>query len=222
MSDTKQGRLSDKAEQALLQQIHSGELPVGAKLPSEPILAKEMGLSRGILREALNSLQAKGYISRTPRGGSYVTRTADNHIGDSITAKVRSAELRDLIEFREALEVKIVQYAIKRATQEEIDSLRALVEQPGEQYGSKDYYFQYRLAELAKNTLFVMFLDMYYDIIRRYALHSYHNEHKSSAMNMEHMRIVETIQKRDKRAAVNAVKGHLGKALRRLLEDSDV
>ncbi|NLD01792.1 MAG: winged helix-turn-helix transcriptional regulator, partial [Clostridiales bacterium] len=95
MSDTKQGRLSDKAEQALLQQIHSGELPVGAKLPSEPTLAKEMGLSRGILREALNSLQAKGYISRTPRGGSYVTRTADNHIGDSITAKVRSAELRD-------------------------------------------------------------------------------------------------------------------------------
>ena len=79
MSDTKQGRLSDKAEQALLQQIHSGELPVGAKLPSEPILAKEMGLSRGILREALNSLQAKGYISRTPRGGSYVMRTADNH-----------------------------------------------------------------------------------------------------------------------------------------------
>ena len=139
MSDTKQGRLSDKAEQALLQQIHSGELPVGAKLPSEPILAKEMGLSRGILREALNSLQAKGYISRTPRGGSYVTRTADNHIGDSITATVRSAELRDLIEFREALEVKIVQYAIERATQEEIDSLRALVEQPGEQYGSKDY-----------------------------------------------------------------------------------
>ena len=188
MSDTKQGRLSDKAEQALLQQIHSGELPVGAKLPSEPTLAKEMGLSRGILREALNSLQAKGYISRTPRGGSYVTRTADNHIGDSITAKVRSAELPDLIEYREALEVKIVQYAI----------------------------------ELAKNTLFVVFLDMYYDTIRRYALNSYHNEHKSSAMNMEHMRIVQAIQKRDKRAAVNAVKGHLGKALRRLSEDPDV
>ena len=41
-------------------------------------------------------------------------------------------------------------------------------------------------------------------------------------MNLEHMRIVETIQKRDKRAAVNAVKGHLGKALRRLSEDPAV
>ena len=43
-------RLSDKAEQELLLRIHSGELPVGTRLPSEPELAEEMNISRGILR----------------------------------------------------------------------------------------------------------------------------------------------------------------------------
>ena len=41
----KRGRLSDMAVEALLKRIHSGELPVGTRLPSEPELAEEMGMT---------------------------------------------------------------------------------------------------------------------------------------------------------------------------------
>lgn len=224
MNETvRQGRLSDKAEQEILRRIHSGELPVGSKLPSEPELAEQMGISRGILREALNSLQAKGYVSRTPRGGSFIQRGTDNSIGDSITAKVRQADLQDLIEFREALETKAIQFVIERATDEEIVSLRELLEQPDEnKTDSIDYYFHYRLAELSQNRLFVVFIDMYYDTIHHFALGSYKDVARRRVMTREHMRILEAVEKRDKRAAVAAIKGHLRNALRRASGDWDV
>lgn len=216
-------RLSDRTEQELLRRIHSGDLPVGAKLPSEPELAVQMGVSRGILREALNSLQAKGYLSRTPRGGSYIARSMDDNIGQSITVNVRAADIQDLIEFREAIESKAVQYVIERATEEQITALRVLIEDTDEQkMGSIDYYFHYRMAELSGNRLFVVFLDMYYDTIHHFAEGSYKDAARRRVMQREHMRILEALEKRDKRAAVAAVKGHLHNALRRASGDWDV
>ena len=215
-------RLSDKAEQELLRRIHSGELPVGTRLPSEPELAEEMNISRGILREALNSLQAKGYISRTPRGGSFIERNSDENIGESITAQVRRADLQDLIEFREAMESKAVQLVIDRATDEEIASLREMLNVPREKSGGIDYYFHYRMAELTGNRLFVVFIDMYYDTIRRFAEGSYKDEARWRVMMREHLRIVEALEKRSKRAATAVIKGHLHQALLRASGDWDV
>lgn len=220
---TQKPRLSDKVEQKLLRRIHSGDLPVGAKLPSEPELAVQMGISRGILREALSSLQSKGYISRTQRSGSYIAQTMDDNIGQTITANVRTADIKDLIEFREAIESKTVQLAIDRATDEEIASLHKLIENTDEQMTDNiDYYFHYRIAELSGNPLFVVFLDMYYDSIHRYAEGSYKDAARRRVMQREHMRILNAIEKHDKRAAVAAIKGHLRNALQRASGDWDV
>lgn len=218
----KRGRLSDMAVEELLKRIHSGALPVGTRLPSEPELAESMGISRGILREALTSLQAKGYISRTPKGGSYIERSTDKYIGDSITAKVRTADLQELMEFREAIETRTVQHAIDRASDEELNSLEELLMGRTDKPGEIDYYFHYRLAELSKNQLFVVLLDLYYDTICRFAQRSYQNQERSRRMASEHARILTALKKRDKRAAVAAVKTHLRNVMARHSEDCDV
>ena len=59
-------RLSDRIAQQFTQAMQSGELTVGTRLPPEAQLADQLGVSRGILREALTILEARGYISRTP------------------------------------------------------------------------------------------------------------------------------------------------------------
>lgn len=211
-------RLSDKAEQELLRRIRSGEMPAGTRLPSEPELAEMLHVSRGILREALNSLQTKGYVSRTPHGGSFVEQTCGENIGRSVAAQVRGAQERDLIEFREAMESRAVQLIAERATDEEIASLRAMLDVPREQMGGIDYYFHYRMAELTRNRLFAVFIDLYYDAIRRFAEGSYQDEKRFRQMTREHLRIVEALEKRDKRAAAAAVRSHLRQALRRAEE----
>ena len=53
--------------------MREGELTVGTRLPPEAQLAEQLGVSRGILREALTILEARGHLSRTPKGGTVIT-----------------------------------------------------------------------------------------------------------------------------------------------------
>lgn len=52
--------------------IQSGRYSPGAKLPSEPRLAAEFGVSRGTLRQALASLRQGGYLDSIPGRGTFV------------------------------------------------------------------------------------------------------------------------------------------------------
>jgi GntR family transcriptional regulator len=58
----------------LLEQITSGKLPIGARLPTEFELCDEHGMSRGTVRQALRCLEDVGMISRS-RAGTTVTAT---------------------------------------------------------------------------------------------------------------------------------------------------
>jgi DNA-binding GntR family transcriptional regulator len=51
----------------------SGHIPPGSKLPPEPELAEELGVSRPTLREALRSLEEDGFVTRTRGAGTYAT-----------------------------------------------------------------------------------------------------------------------------------------------------
>ena len=55
MGDKTQKRYEELAEK-LMQKIHEGELQSGDRLPSERYLAKEYGVSRSVVREALRSM----------------------------------------------------------------------------------------------------------------------------------------------------------------------
>lgn len=52
--------------------IQSGRYPTGTRLPSEPRLAAEFGVSRGTLRQALASLRQGGYLDSVPGRGTFV------------------------------------------------------------------------------------------------------------------------------------------------------
>ncbi len=203
-------RLSDKAVQQLLQRIRAGELPVGTRLPNEADLADQLGVSRGILREALTILQTQGYISRAPREGTVVRSVTGNNSGNSFADLMRGCEHKSMIEFREAVECKVVRNVIRLAAEKEIDSLFALLNTPLSSTARRpDYYFHYRLAELSGNPLFCAYIDLYYDTIREKSIALTNNTKTLQVMIQEHVRIAEAIRNRDAKAAVAAMKGHL-------------
>src|SRR5271163_1672584 len=53
--------------------ITLGEFPPGSRLPAERELAKQFGVSRPSLREALIALEVEGYVDVRPGSGILVT-----------------------------------------------------------------------------------------------------------------------------------------------------
>lgn len=56
----------------IVRMITDGEIPVGAKLPSEVAMAEQYGVSRTTVRSALNIVESLGLISRKRRKGTVV------------------------------------------------------------------------------------------------------------------------------------------------------
>jgi GntR family transcriptional regulator len=56
----------------LRERIANGELAPGSRLPGEPSLAAEQGVSRVTVRKALDTLAAEGLIDRRPGSGTFV------------------------------------------------------------------------------------------------------------------------------------------------------
>ncbi len=66
--------LSSEVIDRLAEQIMSGKLPVGAKLPSEQEMMKGMGVSRTVVREAVAALRARGLVVTRQGAGAFVER----------------------------------------------------------------------------------------------------------------------------------------------------
>lgn len=126
-------RAYEQVYDQLREGILEGAIPNGERLPSEPMLAAEFGVSRSTIRDALRLLQAEGLI-RTAKGaggGSFVTLPTVDHISDFLQRNIELLSLTDdvtLIEFLEArrlIEVFAVRQAAQRRTEADIDALRA-------------------------------------------------------------------------------------------------
>jgi GntR family transcriptional regulator len=89
------GRLSFSIRDKIAGRIASGAIPAGSRLPPEPQLAAELGVSRPTLREALRSLEEDGFVTRTRGAGTYAThrpRLRNNlDINFGVTESIRAA-----------------------------------------------------------------------------------------------------------------------------------
>jgi GntR family transcriptional regulator len=64
-------RLSSSVRDELAGRITSGAIPPGSRLPPEPQLAEDLGVSRATLREALRSLEEDGFVTRRRGAGTF-------------------------------------------------------------------------------------------------------------------------------------------------------
>lgn len=204
-------RLSDKVVRVIMDQIKEGILKPGDKLPNELELAEELCVSRGILREALTILQARDYIYRKPKDGTFVNPKVLDIINNSGGITLREGTYSDLIEMRICLEQRVVEKIIDHASDDEIAELFDLVSETDQKRDSRtiDHYFHYRLAELSHNAMFANFIDSYYDVIDEVAAKTTKSMNRRKEIYNEHLAIVQALQARDKEKAKAEVIKHL-------------
>lgn len=205
-------RLSDKIVSQILSMIREGILKPGDKLPNEELLSEQFGVSRGTLREALTKLQSQRYIHKKPKYGTYIQENIQSRLmNESVNELLLKTTYSDLLDFRESLEVKMVERVIDRASDEEIEELFEGLDVAGndEIQHDMDYYFHYKLAQASRNIFFMNFIDTYYDLINEIAIKSNRDQVRRNQIAEEHLAIVKEIAKRDKEEAKKAMLHHM-------------
>jgi GntR family transcriptional regulator, transcriptional repressor for pyruvate dehydrogenase complex len=209
----KSEKLSERVANQIIKLIETGELKPGDKLPAEDIFSEKLGVSRGILREALALLQFQGLISRKPKDGTYIRELPQHaHISESIVSSLKDTTYRELIEIRESLEQRIVELAIERARDEEIQKVQDYLNNliiDDNSYQTADHNFHLMVAELSKNALLINFIDSYYGLIEEFGQRSNRNRERRLEVVEEHKTIINAIAKRDVEEARAAVGHHL-------------
>lgn len=117
--------LVEQAAERLRAQIAAGHWEVGGKLPGETTLARELGVGRSTVREALRALAGAGLVQ--PRQGAGVFVLATEPTADWPT-RLRRAAVTDVYEVRMAVEVQAARLAARRRTPEDVAAIEAALE----------------------------------------------------------------------------------------------
>lgn len=118
----------------------------GTKLPAEVTLCKELNVSRGTIREALKSLQARGIVDLQSGKGAFVAEPKVVENTEAIHWLIENEEdLRYFLELREAVEPLAAHLATERGSEQMRETLRELYQQFVDAAVSHDYM---KLAEL--------------------------------------------------------------------------
>ena len=118
--------LVDQVARALRQQIRLGQLPVGARLPPEPALMRQLGVGRSTVREAVRVLAHSGLLEVRQGDGTYVRATPAEV--ESLAERLREARVADLHEARQVLEVQTARLAARRRSEADLATLAAALE----------------------------------------------------------------------------------------------
>lgn len=109
----------------LAEEILSGRLEAGARLPAERELVERFGLSRPTLREVLRSLHERGLVEIVPAQGTFVRNPSMADGARSLESYYRrsNATARELMDARLMLETHAVRLAASAATPVELKLL---------------------------------------------------------------------------------------------------
>jgi GntR family transcriptional regulator, transcriptional repressor for pyruvate dehydrogenase complex len=122
----------------LRSQITSGQLRPGDRLPTEPQLCRESGVSRSTVREALRLLASQHLIvtTRGVAGGSFVAHPSAEQLSDTLATGVRLmqatavVDASHLLEVRSLLDVAATGYAAQRHQPQHLEAIRGALFDP--------------------------------------------------------------------------------------------
>ena len=204
-----------KAYEWIRDEIESGELEMGTPLP-ENQLAKEIGVSRTPIREALRSLEQDGYVKIIPQKGAFVS-------------EISLEDLKEIYDIRKLLEPFAALSAVNRIPDGEIDEMergwKALKKAAlsGEVSLSKvsemDLLLHMTITKYATNKRIGAIITTYHAQIQRFqklSAQSLANIHETIG---QHLEILEKLRERDARGLSSLLYEHIAKSESNIMKD---
>lgn len=221
--------LTSQLIKALRVRIDDGDLKPGDKLPSEQELVERYGVSRTVVREAISSLRASGFVATQQGVGAFVLqRSGWPAFPTGETNPDLLQEIVNVLELRIALEVEAAALAAQRRKPEHIvqmrgalDRMAAMIE-ASEDAIAPDLRFHHAVAEATGNSHFThLFSYLGALLIPRARVPTFRFYAADPVeyllrVNREHEEIYQAINRQDSDAARSAMRLHLSNSRERL------
>jgi len=202
--------------------IEKGEYAAGQRIPPERDLAKQLGVSRPSVREALIALEVEGYVEVRVGSGVYVLGPQPAAAAHPLPTDSGPFEL---IRARWIIESECAALAAKNATRAQARAMEEALEQmqadcdKGIMPLSADRLFHLRVAEASGNSALALVVKTLWDqrtgpLFLRLE-HHFNTPQLWTVAIREHREVLAAIVKRDAGAARAAMRGHMDKAAKR-------
>jgi len=214
-------KISDEIVGQFIDLIERGILKPGDKLPPEREMAKELGISRLPLREALKALQTMGFIDTQNRRKTLVQAITKSALQNplKIILDGNIQKVFELLEIRQVLESWAAERATEMATDQDIEKLEQIVSRMKEDFkkgnlGDKaDVDFHLAISHATHNTILSHLMATWYQLlwdcqkISREKLFS--KEKNKKLLLYQHIEIFEAIRDHEMKRAGEAAKRHI-------------
>jgi len=209
---------TDQAIDGIRELIASGEFRAGDRLPKENELAARIGVSRGSLREAIRALELVGVVDARQGAGTYLTSLTPALLLDVMSVVLdftQDESILQLLEVRRVLEPAATALAAARATEQELDDVRAAMDamrraRDPEPLVAADAAFHRAIAHAAGNPALESLLEnLSGPTIRARVWHAIKEQRAGDEARAEHERILAALEARDPELARAASAVHV-------------
>ena len=224
---TGDARLADRAYSQIVELINGRGLVEGNRLPSEPSLALEFGVSRTVVREALVRLSSDGITEARKGSGSFVKRRPSERLATHMALADLSVTM-GTYEVRFVLEAEAARLAALRRTPAQLAAIEQALDRLLEALRTEspanveDWELHRAIFLATANQAFLSSLDHMREEIDRILRAGVDISRSRSpdaiqAMASEHEMIVEAIRTQDADGAALAMRWHLSQGRKRLM-----
>ncbi len=200
---------AEQAYETIKLKILRHEILPGAKL-LETDLASELKISRTPIRQALTRLAHEGLVTAKSRRGAYVTDLSPD-------------DIVSILELREGLECQAARLATRRASKDEIDNLRKVIERREKDLNDgfngdiPTFDIHDAIVRMSRNQKLIEFMSSIQGQLRILRTGSTLTPGRSKETIVEHKRIVEALATGDPEIASKEMREHLGRASQSIL-----
>ncbi|MEZ5880582.1 MAG: FCD domain-containing protein [Nitratireductor sp.] len=227
-----QDRSADEVAHQIEGLILEGVLRPGDQLPGERELAAEMGVSRPVVREAIETLVARHILLRRQGDGTFVGDIIGHVFSDPIAALLphHRKATHDYLEYRREVEGIAAGMAAERATGYDRDMLEQCLGRMQSAHARQDFAeeaevdleFHALIGEMAHNLVLLHTLRSCYKLLSEGIFQNrsrlYEKPGARQALYDQHMAIAEAILAGNREAATQAARHHMSYVMEKSLE----
>jgi DNA-binding FadR family transcriptional regulator len=194
----------------------------GEPLPSELELSRQFGVSRNVVREAIRSLQSKGFleIRRGPKGGSFVSKFDQSTLAENLSHLISLGyvSINHLVRARIYLEPEVMRLAALNATPGDVVDMELILKESDEARERSDddlritlnNAFHRCVGRACGNPFFGILIDTIMDFTEKFVKSRSINPYRGDVHRQgEHREIVEAIKGRDGEKAFALAEKHI-------------